>query len=61
MLLDLEDERLRARITRLSGDRARLVLDYPAEARYRDAVLTALSDLLRPERRESAPCEEERR
>ena len=48
MRLELDDERLRARVSRLTGDRVRLVLDYPAEPHYRDAVLTVLSDLLRP-------------
>lgn len=48
MLLDLEDGRLRARISSLSGNRIRLVLDYPHEAAYRTRILTALSDILRP-------------
>ena len=47
MLLDLEDERVLARIRRLNGDRVRLVLEYPAEARYREAVLSALAELIR--------------
>jgi hypothetical protein len=47
MRLDLTDERLRARITRLRGDRIRLVLDYPSEPRYRDVVMEALAELLR--------------
>jgi hypothetical protein len=55
MLLDLEDERLKARISRVSGDRVRLVLDYPAEPRYRQAVLRALSDLLRSGAAGTAP------
>lgn len=48
MLLDLEDERVLARIRRLNGDRVRLVVEYPAEARYREAVLSALAELIRP-------------
>lgn len=48
MLLDLEDERLRVKVGPLSGGRSRLVIDYPSEPKYRDAVLTALATLLRP-------------
>jgi hypothetical protein len=48
MVLDLEDLRIRASLRRLTGDRVRLVLDYPAEECYRNRVLKALADLLRP-------------
>jgi hypothetical protein len=47
MLLDLEDPGIRARISGLSGGRTRLVIEYPTE-RYRDTVLAALADMLRP-------------
>lgn len=50
MLLDLEDERVLARIRRLGGDRVRLTLEYPAEPRYREAVFAALAELLLPSR-----------
>lgn len=56
MLLDLEDERLRARINRLPGDRVRLVLDYPAEDRYRRQVMSALADIIRSARQETHPA-----
>lgn len=48
MLLDLAEPGIQARITLLKGDRVRLVLDYPSEAPYRDKVLSALSEILRP-------------
>jgi hypothetical protein len=47
MVLDLEDPGIRARISGLSGGRTRLVLEYPTQ-RYRDTVLTALAEMLRP-------------
>ena len=63
MRLDLEDERIHARISGASDGRTRLVLEYPAEPDYRDAVLTALADLLRtavakPARRRGRPRKE---
>ena len=48
MLLDLADVRIRGRISPISGGRVRLVLDYPHEAQYRDKVMIALSEILRP-------------
>ena len=48
MLLSLEDSLVRARVSRLSGNRLRLTLDYPCDPQYRDRVMTALADLLRP-------------
>lgn len=48
MLVDLQDANLRARISCIAGDKYRLVLDYPRDPAYRDRVLSALSDLLRP-------------
>ena len=48
MLVDLQDANLRARISCITDDRYRLVLDYPRDPAYRDRVLSALSDLLRP-------------
>lgn len=48
MTLDLEDRLIRVRLRTLSDGNSRLVLDYPSEPRYRDAVLTALADLIRP-------------
>ena len=48
MLLDLEDVQIRASIRRVASDRIRLVLEYPREDHYRDRVLAALADLLRP-------------
>ena len=48
MKLDLEDRRIRMTIKPLSDGRHRLTLDYPAEPVYRDKVLKALSDFLRP-------------
>lgn len=48
MLLDLEDVNIRARIALAPRDRVRLTLEYPHLPRYRDRVLNALADLLRP-------------
>lgn len=48
MLLHLEDERLTVRLRGLADGRHRLVIDYPAEPRYRETVFTALSELLKP-------------
>ena len=50
MLLDIDDERLRLRVTFPAPDRARLTIEYPREEAYRRRVLAALSDLLRPPR-----------
>ena len=47
MLLDLEDKELRVRLTGLTGGRMRLVIDYPADPRYRESVFGALAELLR--------------
>src|ERR1041385_3993663 len=51
MRLDVEDPRLNVRIGGLSDGRTRLVVDYPTEPRYCNAVLDALSNLIRPPRR----------
>ena len=48
MVLDIEDVELHARISRITGDRIRLVLEYPRQPEYRDKVMLALSELLRP-------------
>ena len=48
MVLDVEDPQLKASIKRLPNDRFRMILDYPAEARYWDQVFDALSVLFRP-------------
>lgn len=48
MLLDLDDVQIRARLSSLSHDRIRLTLDYPRRADYRDKIMNALADLLRP-------------
>jgi len=48
MQLDLEDERLKAKVCLLSGDRARLTLEYPLEEHYRRTVIAALAEMLRP-------------
>lgn len=54
-MLDLQDANLRARISCITDDRYRLVLDYPRDPTYRDRVLSALSDLLRPAEAETQP------
>jgi hypothetical protein len=48
MIVDLADDRLRLRISLARQGMARLQLDYPAEATYRDRIRTALADLIRP-------------
>jgi hypothetical protein len=48
VFLDLDDDRLRVRVTSLADGRRRLVIDYPPESHYRDSIFNALSDLLRP-------------
>lgn len=48
MYLDLADIQIRASIKRISGDRIRLVLEYPREDVYRDKIMSALSELLKP-------------
>ena len=48
MLLSLNDNQLRARITRIPGDRYRLTLEYPINGSYTARVRVALADLLRP-------------
>ena len=48
MFVDLEDDRLRLRISLLRQGMARLQLDYPAEAPYRDRIRAALADLIHP-------------
>lgn len=48
MRLDIEDDRLRARIGPIRENMLRLVLEYPREEPYPERVRTALADLLRP-------------
>lgn len=48
MILDLADKEIRVRLAPVSGGCVRLTLDYPNEPHYRDRVMQALSDLLRP-------------
>lgn len=53
MQLDLADPLLLAKLTRLPGSlrrptRMRLVVEYPDDPEYRDRVLGALGDMLRP-------------
>lgn len=55
MLLDFADLQIRTRIVRIAPGKARLTLDYPTV--YRDRVMTALSDLLRPTQSEPTPTE----
>lgn len=62
MLLDLEDNRLRVQTRLLSDGRRRLVIDYPPDPPYREAVFAALAELLRPASRDgrrAAPEEKE--
>ncbi len=56
MLLDLGDERFRARTQLIRGDRVRLVLEYPAEDRYRNTIRADLAELLRPAAEASKPA-----
>lgn len=66
MLLDLEN--VRARIVLTADDRMRLTLEYPCQPVYRERVLAALSELIRPlapqsepvAPEEDAPCHDER-
>lgn len=46
MLLDLEN--VRARITLTPHDTMRLILEYPCLPYYRNRVLAALAELIRP-------------
>jgi hypothetical protein len=48
MLLDLEDVQIRVRIVRIADDKIRLTLEYPRAETYRNRVMNALADLLRP-------------
>ena len=48
MLLDLEDDQVRCRISEQVNGKLRLTLDYPHTAEYRRRVMTAVSDLIRP-------------
>lgn len=47
-MFDLHDPNLSARISSIAGDKYRLTLEYPCDPVYRDRVLAALSDLLKP-------------
>ena len=46
MILELEQFTARIGLTR--DDRMRLTLEYPCEPAYRDRVMQALADLIRP-------------
>lgn len=64
MVIDLDDSRLRCRINPLDKGRMRLILDYPAEPDYRNAVLAAVWNLLAPDsptppQQPDCPCERE--
>jgi hypothetical protein len=48
MVLDLEDDKLSAKIRPLSGEKFRLTLDYPADPVYWKRILDALGGLLHP-------------
>jgi len=48
MVIDLLDNNLRIRHNTFSGGRARLTIDYPAGTPYRERIMQALGDLLRP-------------
>lgn len=48
MLLELEDGRVRIRLSSVIGNKLRLVMDVPREKIYRERILTALADFLRP-------------
>lgn len=48
MLLDLDDVRIISRFTYIRGDRIRLTIEYPRTTEYRDRIMDALADILRP-------------
>jgi hypothetical protein len=48
MVLDLEVERIKATLRRLPENRVKLTIEYPSEPYFRNKVLSALSDLIRP-------------
>jgi hypothetical protein len=48
MLFDLDDVDVKARIVPCAQNRVRLTLEYPREPKYRDMVLSALCEMLRP-------------
>jgi hypothetical protein len=48
MKVDVQDEGLRVRMDFPRNGMVRLTVDYPQEAYYRNRVMTALADLLRP-------------
>lgn len=55
MLLDIEDERVRLKLTFPSQSTARLTLEYPREEAYRVRVMAALAAMLHPDRPGAAP------
>jgi hypothetical protein len=46
MKLDVDNDQIRVRLSPISNQRSRLMIDFPREPRYRDAVLKALAHLL---------------
>jgi len=45
--LDLTDTRLKCRVNFIGTDKARLILDFPAEPGYLDKLMSALSALMK--------------
>lgn len=55
MRLDIQDEQVRARVTLVGYDRARLTIDYPRCNPYRGRIFRALAEILVEESNSTLP------